>query len=398
LIVDDNFTNRPILLGMAERWRMKPTAVCDGEQALLELSAARKADVAYDLVLTEMHMPTMDGFGLVERIKQTPDNSTATIMMLTSGGRKGDSARCRELGISAYLIKPVRQAELREAIHSLLQARQQSEPKPGIIRSSFGAERSPTMRLRILLAEDNRINQKLATRLLEMRGHRVVVANNGKEVLEALAGGSFDVAFMDVQMREMDGLEATTAIRAQEKETGHHQPIIAMTAMAMIGDQERSIAAGMDGYLVKPISPELLDEALGSYGAPAPDGVPLKTYNSRPFVATVNAPELLQRIDGDRGLLAELVDILRGEYPVQLRKTRESIARGDATAVERVGHALKGALENLSATNASSYAADLESMGRSGNLALAGPKLKELENEMHRVMETLDELSLERVQ
>ena len=317
-------------------------------------------------------------------------------MMLTSGGRKGDAARCRELGIAAYLVKPVREAELREAILSVLHAKQQPGCQPMATRSSFRKDRNPARGLRILLAEDNRVNQKVATRLLEKRGHRVVVANNGKEALAVLAGGMIDLVFMDVQMPEMDGLQATKAIREQEKVTGVHQPIIAMTALAMKGDQERCIAAGTDGYLSKPLSPEQLDKALDSYVHRRRDDIRFKTNSNDSPVPIVNAVELLQRIDGDRALLAELVEILRKDYPGQLRGARESIARGDAQELERVGHALKGALDNLSATSASSFAAELESMGRCGNLALAGPKLMALENEMYQVIETLDEMSLER--
>jgi len=265
LIVDDNFTNRRILQDMVERWAMKATAVCDGNQALIELATAQKAEAAYDLVLTDMHMPTMDGFALVEQIKRTPQGPTPTIMMLTSGGRQGDLARYREMGIAACLIKPVRQKELREAILSVLQAKQQPAVKPMVTRPSFRQEPNPARRLRILLAEDNRVNQKLATRLLEKRGHHVTLANNGKEALAALTGGLFDLVFMDVQMPEMDGLQATMVIREQEKLTGGHQPIIAMTALAMKGDRERCLAAGTDGYLSKPISPEQLDEALDSH-------------------------------------------------------------------------------------------------------------------------------------
>jgi HPt (histidine-containing phosphotransfer) domain-containing protein len=189
---------------------------------------------------------------------------------------------------------------------------------------------------------------------------------------------------------------ATTAIREQEKVTGVHQPIIAMTALAMKGDQERCIAAGSDGYLSKPISPEQLDKALDSHVHRRRDDIRSKTNSNNSPVLIVNAAELLQRIDGDRSLLAELVETLRKDYPGQLRGARESIAQGDARGLERVGHALKGALENLSATSASSFAAELESMGRSGSLALAGPKLMALENEMYQVIETLDALLLKR--
>jgi two-component system, sensor histidine kinase and response regulator len=398
LIVDDNLTSRRILLGMLEKWGMKPTAVCGGEQALRELSAVRQANAAYDLVLTDMHMPAMDGFRLAEQIKLTPENSPPMIMMLTSGGRKGDAARCKELGIAAYLMKPVREAELREAVLSVLHAGRQPKSPPLPTRSSFRKERNPARSLRILLTEDNRINQNLATRLLEKRGHRVVVANNGKEALAALAGGAFDLVLMDVQMPEMDGLQATIAIREQEKVTGVHQPIIAMTALAMKGDRERCMAAGSDGYLSKPISPELLDEALDRYVHRRQDDIRLKTNSGQSPVATVNAAELLLRIDGDRILLGELAEILRKEYPEQLRGARESIARGDARGLELVGHALKGALDNLSATSASGFASELELMGRSSNLALAGPTLMALENEMYQVIKTLDELSLERIQ
>jgi signal transduction histidine kinase/CheY-like chemotaxis protein len=398
LIVDDNFTNRRILQGLVERWGMKPTSVCAGKEALIELSTAQKAGAAYDVVLTDMHMPAMDGFGLVEEIKRTPEGTTPTIMMLTSGGLKGNLARYKELGIAACLIKPVRQDELREAILSVLQAKQQPETQPMVTRSSFRQKRNPARSLRILLAEDNRVNQKVATRLLEKRGHRVVVANNGKEALAVLAGGVFDLVFMDVQMPEMDGLQATMVIREQEKVTGVHQPIIALTALAMKGDQERCIAAGTDGYLTKPISPEQLDEALDSHTHLRRDDIPLKINGNHSPEATVNAAELLQRIDGDRALLADLVAILRGEYPEQLRDARESIARGDAKGLERVGHALKGAFDNLSATSAAGFAAELESMGRSGNLALAGPKLMGLESEIHQVIETLDDLSIEEIQ
>jgi two-component system sensor histidine kinase/response regulator len=171
-----------------------------------------------------------------------------------------------------------------------------------------------------------------------------------------------------------------------------------MTALAMKGDQERCMAAGTDGYLSKPISPELLDEALDSYVHRRRDDIRLETNSDQSPDATVNAAELLLRIDGDRALLGELAEILRKEYPEQLRGARESIARGDARGLELVGHALKGALDNLSAKSASGFASELELMGRSSNLALAGPTLMALENEMYQVIKTLDELSLERIQ
>ncbi len=265
LVVDDNRTNRRILEGMLGRWEMKSTPVGDGEEALAQLSAAREAGKPFGLILTDMHMPKMNGFTLIERIRQRPELSTATIMMLTSAGHRGDAARCQKLGVAAYLLKPIRQSELREAIARVLGAREQDGAIPLITRFSLQDAREPSASLRVLLAEDNAVNQRLAVRLLEKRGHRVVVAGNGREAVEALEKESFDLVFMDVQMPEMDGLEATAAIREKEKGSGVHQPIIALTAHAMKGDREKCLAGGMDGYLTKPIRPEELEEILQDY-------------------------------------------------------------------------------------------------------------------------------------
>ena len=270
LVVDDNRTNRRILEGMLKRWEMKSRLVEDGEEALAQLSAAREAGEPYGLILTDMHMPKMDGFALVERIRQRPELSTATIMMLTSAGHRGDAARCQELGVAAYLLKPIRQSELREAIARVLGAREQKGAIPLITRFSLQDARDPTSVLRVLLAEDNPVNQLLASRLLEKRGHRVVVAANGREVLAALEKESYDLVLMDIQMPEMDGLEATAAIREKEKGSGIHQPVIALTAHAMKGDRERCLAGGMDGYLSKPIRLQELDELLEAYVARRP--------------------------------------------------------------------------------------------------------------------------------
>jgi two-component system sensor histidine kinase/response regulator len=250
---------------MAERWGMNPTSVSDGSQALQELSAAQEANEAYGLILTDMHMPIMDGYSLVEHINGGLKLPTATIMMLTSGGRAGDTKRCEKLGIAAYLLKPVRQAELREAIARVLQTKQEPLPARVIIPYSSPQEGAALKNLLILLAEDNRVNQKVAIRLLEKRGHQVVLVTNGQEALDALALHSFDLVLMDVHMPEMDGIQATMAIREKEKLTGLHQPLIAMTALAMKGDRERCLAAGMDGYLSKPIDSAELDILLASY-------------------------------------------------------------------------------------------------------------------------------------
>ncbi|MGB6429656.1 MAG: response regulator [Candidatus Acidiferrales bacterium] len=269
LIVDDNQTNRRILEGMLKRWDMKSTSVESGEQALTQLVSGHDRGEAYALILTDMHMPQMDGFALIEQIRQRSELSAAVIVMLTSAGHRGDGARCQELGVAAYLLKPIRQSELRQAIAQVLGARSQHGAIPLVTRYSLQDARDPASYLRVLVAEDNHVNQLLATRLLEKRGHRVVMTANGREALEALAKNSYDLVLMDVQMPEMDGIQATTAIREKEKEKGDgiRQPVIAVTAHVMKGDQERCQAAGMDGYLSKPIRPQQLDEILEKYMA-----------------------------------------------------------------------------------------------------------------------------------
>jgi CheY-like chemotaxis protein len=191
--------------------------------------------------------------------------------MLTSAGHSGDAARCQELGVAAYLLKPIRQSELREAIARVLGAREQKGAIPLITRYSLHDAREPAASLRILLAEDNAVNQRLASRLLEKRGHSVVVAGNGRAALEALEKHHFDLVFMDVQMPVMDGFEATAAIRKKEGAGGIRLPVVALTAHAMKGDREKCLAGGMDGYLSKPIRSQELDEVLRGYLTPRPE-------------------------------------------------------------------------------------------------------------------------------
>lgn len=261
LVVDDNRTNRRILEGMLARWNMQSTSVDSGEKALAELTSALHNGAPYALILTDLLMPEMDGFDLIERIRHSPELSAATIMMLTSLGQRGDAARCRELHVSAYLVKPVRQSELHEAILRVV-GTGSNQDDVLITRHTLRENPRLTPQLRILLAEDNAINQRVILRLLEKRGHKVVAVETGRAALDALEKGRYDVVLMDIQMPEMDGLEATAAIRQREKVDGGHQQIVALTAHAMKGDAERCLAAGMDGYLAKPVNPEDLDDTL----------------------------------------------------------------------------------------------------------------------------------------
>jgi PAS domain S-box-containing protein len=259
LVVDDNATNRKILDAMLKQWSMRPETAASGQEGLAVLERAASTRTPFQLVLLDAQMPGMDGFTLAGRIKQDSKLAGAAIMMLTSTGESGDAARCRELGIAAYLTKPIQKSELLEAIRAALGEAAGKQGATVITRHTLRENRR---KLQILLAEDNAVNQQLAVRLLEKRGHIVTVASTGSEAVALVKKSQFDLVLMDVQMSEMDGLEATALIRKEEESTGKHLPIIAMTAYAMEGDRERCLAAGMDGYIGKPIQREDLIAAV----------------------------------------------------------------------------------------------------------------------------------------
>jgi two-component system sensor histidine kinase/response regulator len=389
LIVDDNRTNRRILDGLLENWEMKTTLAEDGEHALERIREAEESGESFELILTDMHMPQMDGFDLVERILQKFGRVAATIMMLTSAGGRGDAARCDALGIAAYLLKPVRKSELQKAIRRVLGAREQLGAAPLTTRHSLHGNSDPRKSLSILVAEDNPVNQRLAVRLLEKRGHRVVVASNGKEALATLTNGAYDLVLMDVEMPEMDGLDATVALREKEKDTSDHQQVVAMTALVMNGDRERCLAAGVDGYLSKPIRPQELDDMLDRYtgrATPTHCVEPLARLND-----AINAEELLVRTDHDSVLLLELVELFHQSCPRLMRSVHEAFEENDSQTLERASHTLRGSLTNLAAISAGRMAGELEALGKSGDLSDSG-LVRRLEDELVQVTEALDSL------
>jgi len=262
LVVDDSAANRKILEAMLKYWNMRSTLTESGAQALEELRAAEASGQPYDLIISDLLMPEMDGFQFAERIRQEEQLRAPKIMLLTSAGRRGDSARCGELGIAAYVTKPVRRSELREVISRLFQTRSESATVPLITLHALRESPNSAAILKILVAEDNAVNQKLIARLLEKRGHATTVVGNGLEAVKALGGETYDLVLMDMQMPEMDGFEATREIRKRENQSGLHTAIVALTAHAMKGDRERCLEAGMDGYLTKPIRAAELDEVL----------------------------------------------------------------------------------------------------------------------------------------
>jgi CheY-like chemotaxis protein len=261
LIVDDNDLNRCILKRLLSGWGMLSTEADGGQAALIALQEAKEAGKPFSILLTDANMPEMDGFKLAEQVKQDPNLAGATVLMLTSGGQYGDSARCRELAVAAYLTKPVGRSELRAAITRGLGAREFSNARRGecVVRRTSESD-GIVGPLQILVVEDNPMNRKLAVLLLEQAGHRVTVVGNGRTALDALDKQGFDLVLMDVQMPDMDGFEATNAIREREAKEGGHIPVVAMTAYAMKDDRERCLKAGMDDYMSKPIrSAELFE-------------------------------------------------------------------------------------------------------------------------------------------
>jgi len=257
LVVDDSATNRQILQDSLSRWKMTTTVADGAAVALEELHRAAASGTPVPLVLTDAHMPELDGFGLAERIRQEASLGHIRVIVLTSGGQRGDAARCQKLGVAAYLSKPFDRLELRNVLlHVLAGGDPASSGKGSLVTRHTVLEQQES--ITFLVVEDNAVNQRLISRILEKRGHNVVVAQNGREALQALARQSFDVALMDGQMPEMDGFEATKQIREAEKASGNHLPIIALTAHAMQGDKERFLACGMDGYVSKPIKLEEL--------------------------------------------------------------------------------------------------------------------------------------------
>jgi signal transduction histidine kinase/CheY-like chemotaxis protein/HPt (histidine-containing phosphotransfer) domain-containing protein len=420
LIVDDNATNRRILQEMLTQWGMDPQAVEGGAQALTALHRAVQQGRPFRLVLLDAMMPEMDGFTLAERIARQAELDEPTLIMLSSAGPAADAVRCRQLRIARCLTKPVKQSNLFDAIANSLQvgAADQADPAPG------DASVPPARPLRVLLAEDGLVNQKVAVQLLERRGHSVTIAGNGREAVVAWerqwsgepGTTPFDVVLMDVQMPEMDGFEATAAIRHQEAAAGSHVPIIAMTANAMKGDRETCLAAGMDGYVSKPVRARELYEAVESAAeaaasrraaAPVPSSiVNASDHGVSSMGASVtselappdNLPaldpaEALEQTGGSMDMLRDLVALFSEECPKLMGEIRDSIARSDAAALRRAAHTLKGSAGIFAARAAAGAAAELESVARTGDLTGVEQAMAALDTEITRLMPALAALS-----
>jgi signal transduction histidine kinase/DNA-binding response OmpR family regulator len=397
LVVDDNATNRRILEEMLAHWGLKPVLAADGLAALAVLERAAADGEPFPLVLIDAMMPGMDGFTLARKIKAHPELAGATVLMLSSLDRPGDSARCRELGLSAYLCKPIRQAELLETLgrvlDSLVNSRREPVERDGPEPTAPAPARAaPPRGLRILLAEDNAVNQNLAVRLLKKRGHSVVVAGNGLEAVAAAEREPFDLVLMDVQMPEMDGMEATRVLRAREGVAGRRLPIVALTAHAMKGDRERCLEAGMDGYVTKPIQPQELWQAIDSLVSPCAG--PAANGPAAGGAAVLDLAAVRKRVEGDNELLRELVELFRQDCPRMLDAIGAAVAASDAQQLERAAHVLKGSVSVFGAAEARERAAALEALGRAGDVRGAADEYAALRAACLRLLPALEELHL----
>ncbi len=417
LIVDDHPTNRFILEEMVAQWGMVPTSAPGAQAALATLHQAAQSGEPFPLALLDAHMPEVDGFELARQILAQPELAGTALVMLTSAGQPGDIARCRELGIQAYLMKPVAQSDLFNAVCAALARRDQlpEPPRPEKPAPAY----VPRRPLRVLLAEDNPINQTLARRILEKAGHEVLVAQNGREVLEILKAHPCDAVLMDVQMPELDGLEATRAIRREEQQQDppRHLPIIAMTAHAMVGDRQRCLDAGMDGYIAKPLHAQDLLMALDEATRPPDESLPEVPAPPAPLAESPgeNPPALaappeggpgaeghgaevfdpqaaLAHAGGDAELLKEMAREFLRLAPQQFGELRRLLEQGNIAAARRVAHVLKGEVGNFSAKEATEAIVRLEAaLDMPEGIAQTEPALGAVEAAWQRLRPVLED-------
>jgi two-component system sensor histidine kinase/response regulator len=387
LVVDDNATNRRILEQMLNSWHMEPTAVADAKQAM---QALRQASIRerYDAVIADCQMPDTDGFMLASQIRADHRVRTTPIVMLTSMGRAEDIARGRDVGLHAYLTKPVKHSDLLDALVSIFgastrkSARKVLEPAP-----------TPDRRLNVLVAEDNPVNRQLVTTLLKKRGHAVHAVEDGHAAVEADIAARYDVIVMDVQMPRMSGLEASVSIRARERGTLRHVPILALTAHAMQGDRERCLNAGMDGYLTKPINVDDLVATVERFGSASPQPparVAEAAQVAAPASSTATKPPVFDEAaalknTGDRDLLKTVIALFRPDASATLQRIDRAIASRNADGLRTHAHALKGSAATVGAAAVRHHAAELEQIGRAGSVAGAKRLVTSLRREMVRL-------------
>ncbi len=391
LIVDDNATNRRILKDMLVNWGMNPVTTSGAAHALQALADANEEDDAFKVLISDVNMPDVDGLTLAKEIVDQSLLAAASVIMLTSGARPGDASDLQSIGVTQHLLKPAKQSELYDAVVSSLSAIGVTAAAP---RVSEGVPDRPgsVAPLKILLAEDNIVNQKLALGILEKLGHEVVIANNGNEALQEIGRHVFDLVLMDVQMPEMDGLEATRELRQRESATDSHVPVVAMTAHAMKGDRERCLAAGMDDYLCKPIRLNDMSEKLAELFSD-PD-VNLSKEPRESASPTVSAeliawPEVLESIGGNHQLLRELISTFLEETPNLLQQAVAAANQHDADALKAAAHSIKGSMMFLNPVEALRCAGQVEEIAGGGNLEASRQPFADLQMQLGAVCRCL---------
>jgi two-component system, sensor histidine kinase and response regulator len=412
LVVDDNATNRLILREVLTRWGSSPALAESAPEALTVMREAAVSGSPFALVLSDVMMPGVDGFELAVRIKADPDLARAAVILLSSADRQRDGARCRQAGVAAYLSKPVKQSELLDAILMTL-----DPPTTAANRETLGRDRGQETNvpgrsrpLCILLVEDNATNQLLAVSLLERAGHTVETARNGKEAFARLAQRCFDVVLMDIQMPEMDGFEATARIRECEQATGRRVPIVAMTAHAMKGDRERCLAAGMDGYISKPIQAAALYQTLAAFAPSDPVAEPTRpapapaiegdasdpadagttVRRARTTADLVDKTVLLARVGGREDRLRAIIHVFLDESSQLMAELKEALASSDASRLKTLAHALKGAVSLFGVSGIIEAAQTLECLGQAGELTEAPETYKRLDEEICNLKSALE--------
>jgi len=390
LVVDDNIVNQQLYKALLDNWGLEPEAVSSGEEALNKLKAAREGNDSFDVVLLDLLMPDMDGFDVAEKIQANGWLDETVIIMLSSGRRSGDYKRAKELGIYTFLNKPIKQSALYDKLNNALTTSKTGDEKSPMETdkrlniqktTDYILPSGPTQK--ILLVEDNKVNQVLAQKLLQKHGYEVDIVNNGQLALEAVKAREFDAVLMDVQMPVMGGYEATKTIRRWEKKSSGHIPIIAMTANAMDDARENCLEAGMDEYIAKPIKPDELYRVLGKLiTAPV-----VKEVEERAEVKTkLESEEIfdkagaLDRMDDDMELFNSIIEIFLDDIPIQIQSLQEAVDKNDVPLVQRQAHIIKGASGNVGAVTLQKASYQMEMAAKNGNLGQAPEMLNAIKD------------------
>ena len=401
LCVDDNVTNRALLEAQLSAWGMQAESVSDGQGALERLRLACHEANPYTLAILDYQMPEMDGITLARAIKAEPALASVRLVLLTSFGYRGQSGEAQRAGFEAYLLKPIRQSQLYDCIATVMGMMVDTSSSFLITPYTLAGARAQ-LRVRVLLAEDNGVNQKVAIRMLEKLGCRVDVVANGLEAVEASGRIAYDYILMDCQMPEMDGYEATVAIRQREAHSGRHIPIIATTANAMQGDRERCLAAGMDDYVSKPVQAaeliEVLQKWIPYYNTVVPEATPLvpqpmlTTQGSSPALDAEAFTALKALSDGeDPTFVLSLIAAFLQDTPVHLESLQQAAQAADAMALERAAHTLKASSASVGAHGMAGLCQELQRLGRAGSNTGALTLVAQLVYEFDRVRQALEQ-------